>query len=243
MDKEVVAQIEQITGHKFSDHRLLEKAFIHSSAVDSRLMSNERLEFLGDAILATVICRILFEQFPDYLEGDLTKLKSMLVSRDTCTQVAKKLKLPDFLKVGKGMTGNDALKNSLAACLLEALIAAIYLDGGFTPAEDFISRIFSSLIDTADANQPHGNFKSLLQKYAQQKFNRTPVYRLLDEKGPDHNKCFEVEAAIANRHFPGAWGNTKKQAEQKAAFNALAELGLLKKTSSKQHQPDNRQSM
>ena len=230
MDEETLQQIERITGYKFSNRNLLSKAFAHSSAVDDRLFSNERLEFLGDSVLAAVICRALFEQFPGYMEGDLTKIKSMLVSRRTCARVTKRLGLHEFLKIGKGMADNRALTNSLAASLLEAVIAAIYIDGGFDAAGSFILRTFAPEIDRTDAEQSHGNFKSLLQQYAQQQLNTTPDYVLLDEKGPDHDKCFESEVVIAERHFPSAWGTNKKEAEQKAAFNALVELGVLEGT-------------
>ena len=227
MDEETLQQIEQITGHKFSDTSLLDKAFTHSSAVDTRLLSNERLEFLGDAVLALVICQALFERFPDYLEGDLTKIKSKLVSRETCAQISGQLGLQEFLKVGKGMVSNRALSGSLAAGVLETLIAAVYMDGGFDVARKFILRIFDELLEQADAEQAQGNFKSLLQQYAQEQFNATPSYVLLDEKGPDHNKCFELEVVITDRRFPSAWGTNKKEAEQKAAYNALIELGVL----------------
>jgi ribonuclease-3 len=209
MDEETLRQIEQIIGHKFSDTSLLGKAFTHSSAVDDRLMSNERLEFLGDAILAVVICQ------------------AKLVSRETCAQISGQLGLQKFLKVGKGMVSNRALSGSLAAGVLETVIAAIYIDGGFDAARDFILRVFGSLLEQADAEQVQGNFKSLLQQYAQEQFSATPSYVLLDEKGPDHDKCFELEVAVADRHFPSAWGTNKKEAEQKAAFNALVELGVL----------------
>ena len=227
MDEEILQQIEQITGHTFSDKSILDQAFTHSSAVDDRLHSNERLEFLGDAVLALVICESLFERFPEYLEGDLTKIKSKLVSRETCAQISGRLGLQEFLIVGKGMVSNRALSGSLAAGVLETVIAAIYVDGGFGAARDFILRIFNDLLEQADAEQAQGNFKSLLQQYAQERFNATPSYVLLDEKGPDHNKCFELEVMISDHHFPSAWGTNKKEAEQKAAFNALLELGVL----------------
>jgi ribonuclease-3 len=227
MDKETMRRIERIVGHTFSNGELLEQAFVHSSAVDDRLLSNERLEFLGDAILAAAICQTLFKRFPDYLEGELTKMKSMLVSRGTCAEVAKQFSLQNFLKVGKGMASSRALTGSLAASLMEALIAAVYLDGGFDAARDFILRAFGRVIDQADAEQARGNYKSLLQQHAQERFNTTPIYILLDEKGPDHNKCFESEVVIAEHHFPSAWGTNKKEAEQKAALNALTELGVL----------------
>jgi len=232
MDEQSLRQIEQTIGYEFSDRDLLRMAFTHSSAVDNRLLSNERQEFLGDAILADVICRTLFERFPNYLEGDLTKIKSMLVSRRTCAKIVKQLDLQKFLKVGKGMDDKRALLGSIAAGLLEAIITAIYIDGGSQAAHSFILRTFASLIDQADAEQSQGNYKSLLQQYAQQHFNVTPVYELLDEKGPDHNKCFESQAVVAGRRFPSAWGTNKKEAEQKAAFNALIELGVIEDTPS-----------
>ena len=230
MDEEILRQIEQIIGYNFSDKNLLVKAFTHSSAVDGRLLSNERLEFLGDSVLAVVICQALFDNFTNYLEGDLTKIKSKLVSRETCAQISGQLGLQKYLKVGKGMVSNRALSGSLAAGVLETIIAAIHIDGGFEAARDFILRIYGSLIEQADAEQDHGNFKSLLQQYSQEQFNATPSYVLLDEKGPDHNKCFELEVTVEDRHFPSAWGSNKKEAEQKAAFNALVELGVLEKT-------------
>jgi ribonuclease-3 len=230
MDEEILRQIEQIIGYKFSDKNLFIKAFTHSSAVDNRLLSNERLEFLGDSVLALVICQALFENFKNYLEGDLTKIKSKLVSRETCAQISGQLGLQKYLKVGKGMVSNRALSGSLAAGVLETAIAAIYIDGGFEAARDFILRIYGPLIEQADAEQTHGNFKSLLQQYSQEQFTATPSYILLDEKGPDHNKCFELEVTIEDRHFPSAWGSNKKEAEQKAAFNALVELGVLENT-------------
>ena len=227
MDEEALQQIEQIIGYKFSNRNLLIKALTHSSAADNRLLSNERLEFLGDSILSLVICQILFERFPSYLEGDLTKIKSLLVSRNTCAQVAGELGLQEFLKVGKGLASDRALSGSIAAGVLEALIAAIYIDSGFGASRSVILRTFGPAIDQADAEQAQGNFKSLLQQYAQQQLNTTPVYELLDEKGPDHDKCFESQVVVADRHFPSAWGRSKKEAEQKAAFNALIELGIL----------------
>ncbi|MBN1360237.1 MAG: ribonuclease III [Sedimentisphaerales bacterium] len=229
MDEDTLHQVEQILGHRFCDRALLAKAFTHSSAVDNRLQSNERLEFLGDAILSIVICQRLFEMFRNYAEGELTKMKSMLVSRGTCAKVARHLGLPKFMTVGKGMISNKALPSSLAAGLLEAIIAALYIDSGFDTARDFILQNFSDLIDQIDSEEAHGNFKSLLQQYAQEQFCLAPVYVLLDEKGPDHNKCFESEVVIDQRHFPSAWGANKKEAEQKAAYNALVEMGVLRK--------------
>ena len=229
MDQDTLHQIEQILGYPFTDTAVLAKAFTHSSSVDSRLDSNERLEFLGDAILGIVICQKLFEMFREYPEGELTKMKSMLVSRGTCAYVARRLGLPRFLVVGKGMASHKSFPTSLAAGLLEAVIAAVYIDQGFEAAQDFILRNFATLIDQIDSEEAHGNYKSLLQQHAQERFNAAPAYVLLDEKGPDHNKCFESEVVIDQRHFPSAWGANKKEAEQKAAYNALVELGVVQR--------------
>jgi len=226
MKEESLREIEQIIGYKFSNLNLLTRAFTHSSSADNRLLSNERLEFLGDAILGAVICQRLFEHFPGYLEGDLTKIKSMLVSRRSCARITRELGLHQYLQTGKGMATSRALTSSCSAGLLEAVIAAIYIDGGFEVASNFILNVFAPLIERADAEQSQGNFKSILQQYAQQELDTTPVYELVDEKGPDHDKCFESEVVIVAHHFPSAWGSNKKEAEQKAAFNALVELGI-----------------
>lgn len=230
MDKEILDQVEQVLEHHFTDPALINKALTHSSAVDNRLDSNERLEFLGDAVLSIVICQALFEKFSNYPEGELTKMKSMLVSRGTCAHVARHLGLPKFLRVGKGMVSHKSFPVSLAAGLLEAVIAALYIDGGFELARDFILRNFAALVEQIDEEEAHGNYKSLLQQYSQEQFNAAPAYVLLDEKGPDHNKCFESEVVIDQRHFPSAWGANKKEAEQKAAYNALVELGVVRKS-------------
>jgi ribonuclease-3 len=230
MDTDTLHQIEQILKHEFSDQAVLAKAFTHSSSVDNRLESNERLEFLGDAVLSIVICQALYEKFLEYPEGELTKMKSMLVSRGTCAHVARRLGLPKYLVVGKGMVSHKAFPTSLAAGLLEAVIAAVYVDSGFEAARDFILTNFATLIEQIDSEEAHGNYKSLLQQHAQEQFSAAPVYVLLDEKGPDHNKCFESEVVIDQRHFPSAWGANKKEAEQKAAYNALLELGVVRKT-------------
>jgi len=110
---------------------------------------------------------------------------------------------------------------------LEAVIAAVYIEGGFESARDFIVNNFRALIEQVNSEEAHGNYKSLLQQYSQEQFNVAPIYVLLDEKGPDHNKCFESEVVIDQRHFPSAWGPNKKEAEQKAAYNALVKMGVL----------------
>ncbi len=227
MEDNTLRELEQVLQYHFANASLLEQAMKHASSADARIDSNERLEFLGDAVLNLVICRSLFDEFPNYLEGDMTKVKSMLVSRRTCARVAKSIGLESWMTVSKGISGTRGFEGSIAAGMVEALIAAIYIDGGFDEASKFVLRIFGPYIDQADAEQHQENFKSVLQQYAQQEMNASPMYQLLDEKGPDHNKCFEVGVTISQRHFTSAWGINKKEAEQRAAYNALIELGVL----------------
>lgn len=214
--------------YRFRNPALLKAALTHASLADHRADSNERLEFLGDAVLGLVLCHALFERLPQAMEGDLTKIKSAVVSRRTCAQVASRLGLPEVLCCGQGMEVGERMPRSLAAAVLEALIAAIYLDAGFETARDFILQNMAPEIDEAVRSEHQFNFKSQLQQYAQRVQGLTPAYELLDEKGPDHAKCFEIAASIGNRYFPSAWGPSKKEAEQKAAWLALVALGELK---------------
>ncbi len=179
---------------------------------------------MGDAILGAVVCELLYRQYPDYLEGDLTKIKSVVVSRQTCAKISEALGLQEFLVVGKGMTTSPSVPPSLLADVFESLVAAIYLDGADAGARSFIQRFIGPEIELAAAGELGGNYKSLLQQLAQREVGSTPTYQLLDEKGPDHSKCFKVAAQIARTRYQPAWGRNKKEAEQRAARNALAEL-------------------
>ncbi len=215
---------ERRIGYTFRDRALLTAALTHASGAQHRLASNERLEFLGDAILGAVVCELLYCQYPDYLEGDLTKIKSVVVSRQTCAKISEALGLQEFLILGKGMSSNPSVPPSLLADVFESLAAAIYLDGGDAAARGFIERFMEPEIELAAAGELGGNYKSLLQQLAQRETGSTPTYQLLDEKGPDHSKCFKISAQIGRALYQPAWGRNKKEAEQRAARNALAEL-------------------
>jgi ribonuclease III len=216
---------EERIGYTFRDKELLRAALTHASGAQHRLASNERLEFLGDAIFGAVVCEMLFHRFPRYLEGDLTKIKSVVVSRRTCAKISDELGLEEFLILGKGMSTHTSVPPSLLADVFESLVAAIYLDGGSDAARKFIGRHLAQEIEDAYEGEHGGNFKSLLQQLAQREFGTTPVYQLLDEKGPDHSKCFKIAAQIARVRYQPAWGRNKKEAEQRAAQNALSEIG------------------
>ena len=223
-EAEILAECQKVIDYRFRKPKLLRAALTHASGADTRLASNERLEFLGDAVLGLVVCEQLFERFPEYQEGDLTKLKSAVVSRRTCARISRELNLGDFLFTGKGMNLHMAVPSSLLADVYESLVAAIYLDGGLEAARTFILKHLTAEIELVAEGAHGGNFKSLLQQVAQRDFSATPQYALLDEKGPDHSKCFKVAAQIGRHTYAGAWGRTKKEAEQRAAMNALAQI-------------------
>jgi len=222
-----LAPCQAILGYSFQDISLLEKALTHASISSTRLESNERLEFLGDSVLGLSVCTALFEQFEDLLEGEMTKIKSTVVSRKTCAEVVMGLDLVQFLRLGGDLGAPGRVPESVAAGVFESLVGAIYIDGGYAPANVFILKHMQPYIDAAMENAHQENFKSLLQQYAQRKASETPEYNLLDEQGPDHSKCFEVAVSIGGRHYPSAWGRSKKEAEQAAARQALVALGLL----------------
>lgn len=227
-DSEALQALQEAIGYKFRDPKLLACALTHASIANTRVNSNERLEFLGDAILGMAVCSYLYRRFPDYLEGEMTKVKSAVVSRRTCAQIARELGLTKCLYMGKGMTSRGQLPSSVAAAVYEALIAAVYIDSGsLDRACEFVLATIEKHLLRATASEHQRNFKSQLQQHAQQVLGATPNYELLDEKGPDHSKCFEVGVVIKGRRYSSAWGPSKKEAEQKAAYLALRELNAV----------------
>lgn len=225
MDAETIERAQAVINYRFSNPDLLREALTHASVADSRLSSNERMEFLGDAVLELVICEDLYRRFPHYLEGDLTKLKSATVSGATCAQVARESGLTSLLVTGRGVAG-QSMPSSLAAAVYESVVAAIYLDGGLEAARQYVLRTLGHRIDAIARRIDQHNHKAALQQYAQKHLGTAPVYEVLDEKGPDHSKCFEICVVLDGRRFSSAWGPNKKSAEQKAAMLALRELGV-----------------
>jgi ribonuclease-3 len=223
-DADVLEECQSTLGYHFRRPELLRAALTHASGANTRLASNERLEFLGDAVLGLVVCEQLYLRFPEYQEGDLTKIKSVVVSRRTCARIARQLNLGDYLFLGKGMHPHLAVPANMQADVYESLVGAIYLDGGLEEAKKFILRDLTAEIELVAEGAHGGNFKSVLQQVAQREFGATPQYVMLDEKGPDHSKCFKIGAQIGRHTYAGAWGRNKKEAEQKAAMNALAQI-------------------
>lgn len=223
-DASLLGKLEQRVGYEFKDKGLLLAALTHASGAEHRLASNERLEFLGDAILGAVVCELLFRQYPEFLEGELTRLKSIVVSRQTCAKISEALGMQEFLILGKGMTTHPSVPPSLLADVFESLLAAIYLDGGDSASRQFIIATVGPEIELAAEGEIGNNYKSLLQQLAQREHGSTPTYQLLDEKGPDHSKCFKIAAQVGANLYQPAWGRNKKEAEQRAARNALSQL-------------------
>ncbi len=220
----MLSECQKRIEYQFRDPELLLSALTHASGASSRLRSNERLEFLGDAILGMVVCETLYHDYPDLLEGEMTRIKSVVVSRTTCAQITKDMGFEEFLVLGKGMTATANIPKSLLADVFESLLAAIYLDGGMEPAASFIRKHVGPRIQPVADGATGENFKSDLQHVAQREFSKTPTYSLINESGPDHSKAFQVAARIGPTTFEPAWGNSKKQAEQRAAKLALEEL-------------------
>lgn len=234
MIDEVRRTAEAALGYRFKDGTLLEQALRHASIAEARLESNERMEFLGDSVLGFIVSQRIYERYPNLLEGEMTKIKSATVSRQTCAMIARSLGLDELLSLGKGMQPNGRpeapLPQSLAAAVFEAIIAAVFIDGGMRKTRSFLLPLIDPLLERAAASGHQENFKSVLQQHAQQEGLGAPVYRVLDEKGPDHAKCFKVGVELGARKFEACWGQSKKQAEQMAALAALRELRVVEET-------------
>ncbi len=217
-------------GHPFTDLALLEEALRHSSFVNEHaaagLRDNERLEFLGDAVLNLVVGHMLMSAHPALREGELSRIRANMVNESQLAEIARSLDLGRYLQLGKGeaQTGGHE-KNSILANAVEAVVAAVYLDGGFQAAFAAIERHFRALIEAADGTAGQ-DFKSRLQEAVQGKYRDVPRYRVVEEQGPDHDKTFGVVMTIGDLETRGT-GKSKKTAEQDAARKGLARLNAL----------------
>ena len=227
-EESLAEQAAKALGYEFQSPAHIERALTHASISDSRLESNERLEFLGDAVLGLIACHRIYDLFPDLLEGEMTKIKSVVVSRRACAVIARELNLAALLRLGKGIrSARGSLPQSMNAAALEAVIAAVYLDGGFEAASAWLSPHLDPLIKEAEASGHQHNFKSMLQQHVQHTLGGTPDYVILEEGGPDHAKTFRIAVKVGADLHKAASGSSKKQAEQHAALLALSELGLI----------------
>jgi ribonuclease-3 len=221
-----VSPIEELIHYSFRDKNLMEEALRHSSFVneapDAGLRDNERLEFLGDAVLNLVVGHILLTRFATLKEGDLSRMRANLVNEHQLAKLARSLNLGASIKLGKGEAQSGGHeKNSILAGTLEALMAAVYVDGGFEAAFGMIHRAFQPLVQHLDNANEHADFKSQLQELVQARPGTMPSYAVTREEGPDHDKTFWVQLCVMDIQTQGI-GKSKKAAEQDAARQALA---------------------
>lgn len=223
-----ISVLQQTLGYRFRDANLLGEALRHSSYVneqlDPDLRDNERMEFLGDAVLNLVVGHLLMKAFPDLHEGELSRTRANLVNETQLARIARSFDLGSYLLLGKGeIQSNGWDKNSLLANALEALIAAVYLDGGFASAADLIEQHFKALIRRAPQITTGQDYKSRLQEAVQSAIKEVPQYTVVAESGPDHDKTFTIEMTVGTLRTEGS-GKSKKAAEQEAACKAIALL-------------------
>jgi len=226
MERASLEKCEGALGYRFNNQALLVQALTHASSSAGEAPDNERMEFLGDAIVGIVVCEELYNKFPTYTEGRLTRMKSAIVSRPSLGKVAKQMGLDEFIIVGPGMAKRRHLPASLYANVFEAIVAAMFIDSGLEQARAFIIARLADEIAAAEADRRYRNYKSILQHYAQRQFQITPTYRVVREEGPDHVKFFEVVAMIGENEYKAGWGRSKKEAEQRAAEETLKTLGV-----------------
>lgn len=227
-----IGDAQKLIGYTFRQITLLDEALTHKSRLnevkEKGPRDNERLEFLGDAVLALVVSEYLANELPDSTEGDLSKLKAHLVSETVLAQAARRLELGSLLRLGRGEElTHGRHKNSLLADALESITAAIYLDGGLEPARAFILRaIGPDLEELKQYGRPAvlHDYKTQFQEWCQKRFDMLPQYSIVRESGPDHQKVFEVQLSLRGDVLGVGAGRTKKEAEQMAAKQALEHI-------------------
>jgi ribonuclease-3 len=220
MTDEHLDSLQELINYRFADRQLLVEALTHSSVAEDD-QSYERLEFLGDAIAGFIIAEYLFNSHRRYSEGEMTQMKAATVNRKSMGQAGSRLQLEKYIMVDRGLSKNAELPPSLISDAYESLIGAIYLDGGIEPARLFILQTLQPELRKAETQTHTPNFKSLLQESLQKEGKDHPTYKTTRKTGPPHNRRFLVEVMIDGKSGGEGWGNTKKEAEQKAAKAAM----------------------
>ena len=218
--------IEKKLGYKFKDRKLLKTALTHSSyANETSVESNERLEFLGDAVLGFVVARVLYERYPDAAEGKLSKMRSAIVSRMNFAHYAQELRIDKQLLLGKGEenTGGSLRQSNLAGAF-ESVIGAIFIDGGYRKVNSIITKLLKNCL--SGDQEIFKDYKTKLQEVAQRKFRKVPKYKVVLEEGPPHDKFFHIEVKLGRKCLGKGVGRNKKQAEQEAAKVGLEFISL-----------------
>ena len=219
------SQLEQHLGYVFVDQGLIQQALTHKSFSNEQpefIPHNERLEFLGDAVLELAISDLVFRRFPDIPEGGLTRIRAEIVSEKGLSEIARILQIGSFLRLGKGESNNQGHeKPSLLSDALEALMGAVFQDGGFDAACKVVNKNFSVIVDASAQLRYGSDHKTCLQERLQALYNKLPEYRLSQIEGPDHNRTFFMEVYFNNKLLGRGSGSSKKGAEQQAAAAAL----------------------
>jgi ribonuclease-3 len=221
-----ITKLEDTLRISFRDSVLLQQALVHRSYLnenpDFELQSNERMEYLGDSMLSVVVAEKLYKDYPDLPEGDMTKLRSALVRRETLSRIAQHLNLDDYLYLGRGEeTSGGRAKQSILADTLEAVIGAVFLDQGFDTCRDLILRLYEGEVEKAVLDSLTADCKSQLQEVTQSRYHEIPEYHVISAEGPDHAREFIVEVVVGGRVIGKGRGSSKREAEQKAAKAAL----------------------
>ena len=223
-----VPKIEEKVGYTFENKDFLIQSFIHRSFIneyrEGPLQHNERLEFLGDSVLGLIVADYLYHRLPAYPEGQLSQLRSKLVDATSCSEYLQKLSLSPYILLGRGEVSGRS-KPSILADVFEALLGAIYLDGGLTIAKSFLIFHFENEFELAIGSPPR-NYKAELQDLSQREFQKIPVYKVVEEMGPDHAKQFHVMVFLNEKEAGVGVGLSKKEAEQRAAFDAISKRNL-----------------
>jgi len=233
VDEERLATLKALQdrlGYRFKEIKWLDQALTHKSFVyessRSEKTANEVLEFLGDSVLGLAISYLLLQRFPEAQEGTLSMMRSQLVKRSSLASLSKELQIEGYLLLGKSQQANGAMESSILANAYEAVIGAIFMDSGFNRALEIIQRHFEPYLEMKTSSVLSDDFKSLLQIYSQQTHGVSPQYRVVNESGPDHDKCFQASVTIKGEVKGSGRGKSKKEAEQDAARNALEELQI-----------------
>lgn len=225
--------LEKIFGIKCKNKELFKKALTHSSFTKENELNSvenyERLEFLGDAVLKLTVSELLYKKFPSYPEGELTKIRSILISDATLAKISTQIGLDNLIILGKHAEKSGARKRpSVAACAFESILGAYYLDNSFNKLFLFLEKVLESYIKDIDGNFEKFNAKAILQEYTQSKNKKTPVYKIIEEIGPEHDKIFVVEVSFMDEILSQGKGKTKREAEQMCAYEACKKLGVIK---------------
>lgn len=230
--KQKLNKLTKIFKIKPKNADLFQKALTHSSYTKEKSITSldnyERLEFLGDAVLKLCVSDILYKNFPEYSEGELTKIRSIIVSDNLLAKITEEINLSQLIILGKHeekMGGRN--RKSILACAFEAILGAYYMEGKFIELSAFLERTLSEHIKAVDENFEKFNAKAILQEYTQSQTKKTPVYKIIEEKGPSHDKIFVIEVHYQENILARAEGKTKKEAEQNCALEACKKLGVI----------------